>query len=320
MMWRNRILSASIVLAFTGLFMVKFSEPLVRAEYSYFFLMTLGYAHFLGGAVASRARMQAFVPQGVPAGLFLGFVGATLLTGFVAYVSFVQALGLYLYLPLFLPLLALALWHTVENDLGMQRAYAAGSFRIGPIPRDADHHLISIGGTLILLAVGIGTLNGNSFSGIGLGVDNTPVRLLAAACAVAVTLRGPTLQRRLLALGLLGAGLTVPRSITWLSFGDFFFITMLYHFVSWLILFADRAHANPAERWQLWRRLLLVHVPPMLVSAVLLHPALTQLRFILFMPVIYLFWSLAHITQTAILRRLETRDAGPIAVDGMAVR
>ncbi len=322
MMWRNRILSASIVLGLTALFMFQYPEPLVRAEYSYFFLMTLGYAHFLGGAAASRSRMRAFVPRGVPSGLFAAFLATAVVTLFVTYVSVVQARGLYLYLPLFPPLLALSLWHTAENDLAMQRAYEIGSLRIGAIPRDPDHHLLALGATLLLLAVGIATLNGNSFSGFAVGVDNSWVRLLGAVCGVALGVRSRRWPRRLLATGMIGAALWTPRSTAWLSFGDFFFIVMLYHFVSWLILFADRARANPSESWVLWRRLLVVHLPPILVSGVLLlpHPLLVQLRFLIFVPVIYLFWSLAHITQTVILRGFEASDAGPVAVDGMTVR
>ena len=154
-------------------------------------------------------------------------------------------------------------------------------------------------------------MNGNSFSGFAAGVDNSPIRFLAVVCALPLMVRGPTLQRRLLGLGLAGAGIAIPRSVAWLAFGDFFFITMLYHFVSWLILFADRARANPGERRRIWLRLLGVHVPPLLVSAALLlpHPALAQLRFLMFLPVIYLFWSLGHILQTALLRGIESRES-----------
>ncbi len=156
-MWRNRVLSLCVVLGFTGIFMGLCPTPLRRAEVSYFFLMTLGYAHFLGGAVASRERMRVFVPRGMPAGLLLGFLIVLVVTGFVGYVAFVQSLGSALYLPLFIPLLSLSLWHTVENDLSMQLAYRASSLRIGPIPRDLGHHLLSLCLSLLLLAFGIGS-------------------------------------------------------------------------------------------------------------------------------------------------------------------
>lgn len=63
----------------------------------------------------------------------------------------------------------------------------------------------------------------------------------------------------------------------------------------------------------MWRRIAWVHVPPALLCVGLLWPAegLTTVRFTvrfaLFSPAVYLFWSVLHVVQTALARGLEPR-------------
>ena len=102
------------------------------------------------------------------------------------------------------------------------------------------------------------------------------------------------------------------------SFGDFFSAVTLYHLVQFLVLFADRARALPlrAERRRLWRRIAWVHVPPALVCvALLLVPGhgLAGLRYAIFSPQIYLFWSVLHVAQTIAVRGIERRPARALA-------
>jgi hypothetical protein len=80
---------------------------------------------------------------------------------------------------------------------------------------------------------------------------------------------------------------------------------LLYHAASWVLFFLDRARGlarrAPREarllRWRLW----LVHAVPLALNALLffLAPALYVW---VASPALYLFWSVLHAVQTALVR------------------
>jgi hypothetical protein len=107
-----------------------------------------------------------------------------------------------------------------------------------------------------------------------------------------------------------------PNPQSGVHFGDFFSALTLYHLVQFLWLFADRIRAipEPAARRSVIRRLAWVHVPAIVLCAFLLllpSDLLGTLRYAVFSPGIYLFWSVLHVVQTLVVRGLERpRPAG----------
>ena len=79
----------------------------------------------------------------------------------------------------------------------------------------------------------------------------------------------------------------------------------MYHAVSWILFSLDRARALPRQhasrlRW----RLLGVHAVPLAVNAAL-WPTLGTSELQASLPLVYLFWSVAHAFQTALSRGFE---------------
>jgi len=311
--WRNRGTSTGLVAAFLLATRGMLPEPDARAFWQYLFTITLGYGHLIGALVFGSARHTA-AGDGAGAGaLRRAFAVTSTLTLFAAYTWALNQVEL-----LFIPLLALSVWHTVENDLGLARAYQAG-LRLGPLPRSLPHHLLSLAtSALLILAAGMTPLwlpyterIQASWPG-QLGVGG--LRLFCVVCGAVLIARGPRLPGALLVLGGLALSAGIGAHVT---FADLFVAVTLYHLVSWLVFFADRAGrlsrgGRPAEARALWRRIGWVHLPPALLCVALLLPAaegLAALRFALFSPAIYLFWSVLHVAQTAWSRGVERSAA-----------
>jgi len=257
---RNRLATSSAVAGFLLATHALWPDPQARAERQYLFVITLGYGHLLGAALFGRRRTASLVPRGTPRPLHGAFVAASVANLFALYAWLSNAS-----LAIFLPLLAVSLWHIVENDLALGRASQEG-LALGALPRSLGQQLTALGTTALLLAAGKFLLS------------------------------------------------HPPRGPRDLSFGDFFSAVTLYHLVQFLVLFADRARAQPrrSKRRRLWLRLAWVHGPPASVCVALLLPPghrFAALRYAIFSPQIYLFWSVLHVAQTVAARGLERRPA-----------
>jgi len=259
---RNRLVTAGLVAAFLLATHAQWPDPQARSERQYLFVIALGYGHLIGAAVFGRQRTRRLAPAGVSPRLFKLFVGVGVLNLFALYAWLSNV-----WLAFFLPLLAVSLWHIVENDLALGRAYGE-RLALGGLPRSREHQLAALGVTALLLALAAGS-----------------------AALPGGLLRFP------------GFG-----------FGDFFSAVTLYHLVQFLVFFADRARTLPqqAERRRLWRRIAWVHLPPaLLCTALLLAPGerFGALRYAIFSPQIFLFWSVLHVAQTIAARGIERRVA-----------
>jgi len=146
-----------------------------------------------------------------------------------------------------------------------------------------------------------------------LSVWHTAENDLCLADAYADDLRLPSLPSRLRdhAVAVLRAGLLLilalavsPRSDL---LAEVFVASTLYHLVSWLLFFVDRARAlrlrgEPGEARRLRTRLLWAHGPPIALAVVLARlsgETVSSLHGLLFAPGPYLFWSVLHVLQTA---------------------
>jgi len=308
---RNRVLTTSGVAAFLIASRWLWPESQTRADHQYLFVITLGYGHLIGAAVFSRRRAVGLVPAGVGPRLFWGFVAVSVANLFFFYAWLSNLSGIF-----FLPLLGVSMWHIVENDLALQRAYRRG-LALGALPRSLEEQLAALGVTALLLAFGQELLTPGAY-GPALSASplvragSAPMRIAAAACGLAFLATG---RRRGLGLALAAASLALPARIErWVSFGDFFSAVTLHHLVQFLVLSAERARALPdtAARRALVRRLAWVHLPPAALCAVLLlvpGQRFAALRYAIFSPSIYLFWSVLHVVQTLATRGIERRPA-----------
>jgi hypothetical protein len=146
--WRARILTASLVGGFVAATHALWPEPRLRAERQYLLVITLGYGHLIGAASLARRRRVRARPAG-PSRLLVRvavFVGALDLFALYAWLSIRSAAFL-------LALLAASLWHIVENDLALARAYR-GSLALGALPLSLGHSLAALALTALLGVAG----------------------------------------------------------------------------------------------------------------------------------------------------------------------
>ncbi len=163
------------------------------------------------------------------------------------------------------PMLLLSGWHIVENDLALGRAYHEG-IRLRPISRDAGDHVRALGVTGLLALVAVATPDGAFYL----------QRYFGAAPPFVLT--------------------TLPELVT---------AVLMYHAVSFVLFFLERARRMPpAYARRLRRRLFWVHALPLVLNA-FLYTALPAVHFYLAAPTLYLFFSVLHAVQTAALRGVE---------------
>jgi hypothetical protein len=288
--WGGRGVTAAAVLVFLAATGWLYPDPRLRAERQYLFVLSIGYGHLIGAAVFGAARTRALVPAGVSPGLFGAFVATSVLTAFSGYVWIASA-----YPAFYVPLLAVSLWHIVENDRAIARAARAGG-SLAPLERGVMAQLGVLATTAALVVTGDALLRPADY---GTTLDGT----------IFASLRG-------VVRGLLGTELAASERF---AFGDFFSAVTLYHLIGFLVFFAERTRAQ-ARRGQptaaLWRRLLWVHLPPIALCAALVairDPRAERLRELVFSPGIYLFWSVLHVVQTVLARGVESAPAGAAA-------
>jgi hypothetical protein len=306
---RYRAAAAGVVAACLGALRALFPDASQREEMQYLLVLPVGYGHLLGALVSSRRRLSHFALQDERA-LFAVFVGTSVLTAFAAYAWALGVLG-----PVFLlPLFAVFTWHTLENDLALGRSCAAG--RIGPLPRDPEHHLLAGGGAALLLLAAVTADRGRGYAeSFAAGTHSLGIaglRITCVAAGGALFLRRPRAPR-----GWLGAGLAVAGGVLenrWMTLADVVAAATLHHVVGWLLFSVDRVRAlwreGPAEARRLAARLVWVHAVPLCACLGLYASsadALAPLRFAVAAPSIYLFWSACHVLQTTLARGIEPR-------------
>jgi hypothetical protein len=293
--WGNRATSLGLAVAFLLVTHAWIPDPELRASVQYLFVVTLGYGHLLGAVVLQRSRCgaQAQAPE-----LLVGaFCAVTALTGLAAYAWTVTR-----WPALVLPLLAISAWHTVENDLAIGRAYTNG-LRVGAMPRGRRYHAVSLGITGLVVLLATRTASWRELAaGLGwTGGGGDPVRARSALAGWT-----PLADR--------------------LDLPDLFVLVTLHHLLSWLILLRDRVQdlrrdGRSREAAALLQRLLLVHLAPALVCALLLSSPSVRaesLHLLVFGPAVYLYWSVLHVIQTSWRRGIEAR-AGTVGSQPIVV-
>ena len=167
------------------------------------------------------------------------------------------------------PMLLVSAWHIVENDLSLSRSYRDG-LRLGAVPRDGRHHAVALAGTAL----------------IGLAALATPTG--------AFYLRW-------------GFGTALPWQAT--TIPDLATAVLMYHAVSWVLFFLDRAQVLlPAAARRLRLHLFWLHAIPVGVNAVL-YVGFDEVYPYVVSPTLYLFWSVLHAFQTAVVRGLTPAGA-----------
>jgi len=314
--WRNRLVTAGLVVGCLGGFALALPERDAREQALYLLVISVGYGHLIGAVVFGRRRLAALRPRSVASPLFWSLVVATTANAFALYAWVGRSTSV-----VFVPLLAVSVWHIAENDLGLARAYRHG-LRLGPVGRGPSERASAIGITAVVVALALATLAPEDsralLTGTGLdGVGSLVCRVGAGSCGLLLLFsRRGAWRAPILGAALVGIAALIPDRIPATSgvrFGDVFSGVTLYHLVSWLVFSMDRARAVGGEQGvRAVRRLVGVHVAPLTVCAGLLgwsDPGALVLQEALFSPAIYLFWSVLHVIQTAIVRRT-SRGAG----------
>jgi hypothetical protein len=172
-------------------------------------------------------------------------------------------------------ILLLSMWHIVENDLELARSYRDG-LRLGPVPREVRHYTLGAAWTVAAVLLALSTFAGSRFSILHFGGAIVPVQ-------------------------------------TFFSFDEVAAAVLLYHAISWIVFFADRARALPAEAGrQLRIHLFALHAIPLALN-VALHLGAPTIHAYVAQPALYLFWSALHAVQTAAVRGFEPRAVGVCA-------
>jgi hypothetical protein len=257
--WANRAASAALVAAYLAGAARAMPDAEARAALHYAVVTTAGWGHLLG---AARLPARGALPL---ACWSLGLVNAFVLYGLA--VASVPAL--------LLPLLAVSVWHAVENDVALPAAYA-GDHRLGPHPRRAVTLAVCGAVTAGVLALAAAALPPSALGAL----ENAPF-----AAALHGALRNLGFARRL-------------------AFGDVFAAATLHHLVSTAGLLAARVRADRRSDPERGRRFALriaaSHAAPVVLLALLplAGPEGTRLRAALLAPPLYLFCSVLHVAQT----------------------
>jgi energy-converting hydrogenase Eha subunit E len=242
-------------------------DPVARSILHYRVVIILGYGHLIGATAGSLARRRR---SGEDADSLARRTSHWLLAIALLFSLYCMALK---QLPaLVLPLLALATWHTVENEWALHAAYRR-DHHLPPLSRDPRVQLATLTLTALVLAIAGGTLEREDIG------DLLPLVVLEIA---------------------------TTRPLAPLCFGDVFAASTLFHLVGWLAFLGQRGAAQGPDAWNRTVRLLAwTHLPVVGLCLVLLAlPAdmLMTLRGAVFSPAIYLFWSMLHVGQTVVSR------------------
>ncbi len=340
---RNRWLSLALASGLWATGVLLFPDPQQRAPWLYGLVLTLGYGHLLGAALGASERLTHRLTAGMrwmplhalpPAGRAAVGIGVGCGAAAVLYLAYASALGYWPWLAGVL--LAIATWHSVENDSALPRTYRNG-FRLPPLSGEADTHATTLGITALVLALATAALaseptqtpggrvsGAEAFAGIspGMAVEDALIGLRAvAALAGAFLLRARDGERsEWLGLGLIGASALDPAwlcATAHLAFADVFALSTLYHLASWWILTLDKSRLPTRAPGQgkdiekgivkdVVKDVVAVHaLPAARWAATWLLPGelAAETRRSFFSPAAYLFWSVVHAVHTVGSRR-----------------
>ncbi len=153
----HRLRSATSVLAFLVLVRWASDDAQGRIAWLHFLALPLGYGHLVGGAWLARGRIRRFAFPGLSPALFAALLAVTLANLLAAYVWALRRPALEPALTV--PLLLLAAWHIVENDLALADAARSG-LPPGGLRTAARHHLVALAFTLLLGGAALCTADG----------------------------------------------------------------------------------------------------------------------------------------------------------------
>lgn len=254
--WRSRVLCGLASVGLVASLHAVAKGPDARARAIYFAVLSLGYGHFLGSLFFSRSRLAARAPGNGPRLLGWAFAGLGIATLFSIYTWMIHVVPAGVY-----PLLTLAVWHTLENDLALARAYR-GPLRLGPIRWGAHAQGRAVGWAVV-------------------------IGLLAAAADPTLRLPGP-LPAWITVADIFGVS-SLYHLFAWLIF---FFERMRA---------ARRQGQIEAARRTRRRLLLThVPMGALCIGLTCIDlDSLEVVRVLLLSPATYLFWSTLHVCQTA---------------------
>lgn len=313
----NRVITAAVVAAYIATTTALIPDTELRASLHYTIVLTLGYGHLVGAYVAPRMRRSAPADERAvwstrtgPTVRGLG-VAAAAVRAVTPWIATLAAFAVFTGLlathsVLVLALLGVATWHTAENDLALDEAYANGG-RLGRLTRSADEQLAGLGETLVLLALAGGALTAGALQpdltteSIHFAHGAWLLRGLTLLAGTVLVVRQRSDRHEAIGLGLIGASVLLDASLAGrlgLTFGDVFAASTGYHLVSWIVLTWHRSANEPRRTMRL---LAATHVAPIALGTACLSletPLTAALRQSFFAPAPYLFWSVAHVFHT----------------------
>ena len=315
--WRNRVVSLTCVGIYLGFAHAFVHDPLLREKINYGVVITLGYGHLVGAAFFSRHRMAEKLAgptrfltvhlghlglsfQRRPTSIQHG-VSSLCLIAFMSllYLSYIALLN---HVPeAWLPMLAISIWHSIENNQCLKETYQA-QIRLPALTNKTQDHLISLGASSCLMAWSLTLIQPDWVTA------SLALRVLGLLSgAILMTGDKRTLVEKWLGVLVIGASSLPP---DWLfgtmsiHFSDLFTASILYHLVSWAVLSIEKSF-RPGTPMGTRRDMLFIHLLPLaiLISTYAWpQPWGSSLRSDFLAPASYLFWSVIHVAQTAWLR------------------
>ncbi|MEE3328298.1 MAG: hypothetical protein VX252_13250 [Myxococcota bacterium] len=315
--WRNRIVSLGSVGLYLGVVHAVVDDPTMRAQFNYGVVITLGYGHLVGAAFFSRKRFIdrlsgptrylaahtgragvrfADSPPAVQRVAWSLLSMGTVALVYAGYLTLLkQSPGAWL------PMLAISIWHTVENSENLEGFYRTKRQLTsrGDKPKS---HLVSLGASVCLMAWGL-ILIRPDWTAFALSM-----RILTLICGATLLVdpRQPN-GRKWLGLILIGAGSLPPHWLltrSGIDFSDLFAASILYHLVSWGVLSLEKSFRSDAPD-HMKRDMAVIHLLPLgMILGTFAWPAPwgSAIRADFIAPTSYLFWSVIHVLQTAWLR------------------
>jgi hypothetical protein len=205
--------------------------------------------------------------------LTMAFGGASVLNLLVGYTWALHTPALQM--AVLVPMLLVSAWHIAENDLALGRSYR-DDLRLGRVPRAIRHHALAAAWTAGVGLLALSTRSGVHFAMLSFGGPAVPLQTAFTIDELATAI-------------------------------------LLYHAVSWILFFEDRARALPeVAAGHLRKRLLWLHAIPLALNAAL-YLWVPAVHFYVAAPTLYLFWSVLHAFQTAFVRGLEPRACARVA-------
>jgi branched-subunit amino acid transport protein AzlD len=251
----------SLLLLFSGA--ISSSTP-EKMEWQYLIALGMAYGHIVGAAVFSVPHHRFWSFNRIDRLLIGSFSVVSILVLLSLYASALQVEKLRA--PLLVAVLAVSLWHTIENDLELAHAYRTG-MQLGAIRFDRSSVSWIVGAFLVIGSIGLSTPSGAQLSEFLFGRPLLPF--------VATLL------------------------------DDFIVFVVFYHAVSWIVFLLDRARARGVRESggyaRLKRQLASLHLGP-LVPLIALSVWFEPIYLYVAAPGLYLFFSILHTIHTASMR------------------